>query len=174
MHLSELSDNSAGPSLALRARILNLSSVLEIFLQKVCANTRSQNSHYLSSARARPAQPEFSEYSDYSEFSEFFDNWKFFPVFSRNPRHRAYAPIWLDAAAYGRRKLVKRVQSYGSNFLHIKKNIFKSQPLQSSILIFALAYIYHIGHFNSRSVLANHFLVGQTFYRESSHMGNTT
>ena len=101
MHLSELSDNSAGPSLTLRARILILSSVLEIFLRKVCANTRSQNSHYLSSARARPAEPEFSEYSDYSEFSEFFDNWKLFPVFSRNPRHRRIWPIWPDQAAYG-------------------------------------------------------------------------
>ena len=101
MHLSELSDNSTGPSLALRARILILSSVLEIFLRKVCANACSQNSHYLSSARARPAEPEFSEYSDYSEFSEFFDNWKLFPVFSRNPRHRRIWPIWPDQAAYG-------------------------------------------------------------------------
>ena len=100
MHLSELSDNSAGPSLSLRARILILSSVLEIFLRKVCANTRSQNSHYLSTARARPAQPEFSEYSDYSEFSEFFHNWKLFPVFSRNPRHRRIWLIWPDQAAY--------------------------------------------------------------------------
>lgn len=128
MHLSELSDNSTGPPLSLRARILILSSVLEIFLQKVCGNARSQNSHYLSTARARPAQPEFSEYSDYSEFSEFFHNWKHFPVFSRKV---AASPHMAHMARSS--GICDRPPAYGKFFL---------------------AYAKHIRTFNSRSDLA--------------------
>ena len=95
--LSELSDNSTGPSLSLRARILILSSVLEIFFFEKFARTRVRRIPIICHPRGRGRQrrnfQNILTIQNFRNFSTTGKSFQFFPVTRGTAAYGPYGPI---------------------------------------------------------------------------------